>query len=385
MPCTNVCWKGWPVSLSDVKHQGAAQRMIQRAFIRERTPHAYLFHGPDGVGKEMLACGLAGLLLCGNPIDHECPGDETEDLGLERLRNGCGSCEECRLVSAGTHPDLHLVYRQLNRDHPDPEVRRRKGLDLGVDVLRHFVIERVILTPARGRAKVFVIREADRITPQAQNALLKTLEEPPGTTFIILLVQALDRMLPTTQSRCQIVRFGALPTEFVRARLAELRPDLPSAQVTWYARCSDGSLGAALENADDELFVLNRKVIETLGRCGNQGGDDIVKAWTEESKALGDRYRRRDPEITDTEATRRGFKALFRLAATFCSDVLRYSTGDPSSVVNAGLQGQIDRTATSVTPTLAADRINRIALAERQLDLNANTQLCIEALIDDLT
>jgi DNA polymerase-3 subunit delta' len=95
------------------------------------------------------------------------------------------------------------VHRYLIKEHPESDVRKRKGLEISVDVLRHFVIERTALTPIRGRAKVFVIREADSMTTQAQNALLKTLEEPPGPTFIILLVSALDGLLPTTLSRCQ--------------------------------------------------------------------------------------------------------------------------------------------------------------------------------------
>ncbi len=372
------------MSLSDVRHQTTAQRFVQRAYLRQRTPHAYLFHGPDGVGKETFATGLAELILCADPIDQDCSGGDEDDIGLARLRRGCGECEDCRLVAAGTHPDLHLIHRQLIRDHPDPEVRRRKGLELGIDVLRHFVMEPVIHTPSRGRAKIFIVREADRITPQAQNALLKTLEEPPGTTFIILLVRALDRMLPTTQSRCQIVRFGSLPTEFVRTRLAELRPELRPAQVAWYARCGHGSLGATVESTEDELYALNERILETMEFSKKRRTDSVVTQWTEESKALGDRYRRRDPDITDTEATRRGFKTLLHLTATFYADILRCGSGDSSNLVNNAMEKQIEQATSVINTATAADRINRIALTERQLDLNANTQLCIETLIDDL-
>lgn len=386
------------MSLSDVAHQGFAHRLIQRAVSGNRVPHAYLFHGPDGVGKEKLALGLAELLLCGEPVNRSVDRSQTDTIGLEQLRVGCGKCEDCRMVTAETHPDLHLVYRQLNRMHPDSAVRKRKALDIGVDVLRQFVIEKVHLTPARGRAKVFVIREADRITPQAQNALLKTLEEPPDATVLILLVTALDRLLPTTLSRCQVVRFDALPMEFVHAKLATLLPDVPAERIKWYARCSGGSLGRALQYAGDNLYDLNQRLLEGFAqpghaerRKGRAAGPasgarngSLAKLWTDESKSLGERYRKRDPDITETEASRRGLKSIFQLAAEWYADILRAGSSDESTIVNKHWTAQIQRAAESVDAERGIEAVNRIARAERQLDLNANTQLCIEALLVDL-
>ncbi len=83
--------------------------MIQRAVSGDRVPHAYLFHGPDGVGKERLALGLAELLLCAEPMNRSVEGGQTNAIGLEQLRVGCGKCADCRMVAAETHPDLHLV------------------------------------------------------------------------------------------------------------------------------------------------------------------------------------------------------------------------------------------------------------------------------------
>jgi DNA polymerase-3 subunit delta' len=394
------------VSLADVRHQGHAQKVLQRAITGDRVHHAYIFHGPDGVGKEMLARGLAQFLLCSQPIDRSVGEADVEALGVDRLLIGCGHCDDCRPVATQSHPDLHLIYRQLNREHPDPTIRRRKGLDIGVDVLRHFVIDRVGLTPARGRAKLFIIREADRITPQAQNALLKTLEEPPGATVIVLLVSALDRLLPTTLSRCQVVRFDPLPKDFTRGKLAELLPDMPSEQVEWYAACCDGSLGLAMERAEDEWFELNQRLLDGLARLDPGTISDAVKAWTDESKGLGSGCRKRDPDITDTEATRRGLKAIFFLAATYYADVLRVSSATPgrrrravptpdvapplvggtpqSDIVNAPWHAQIERAAQHVDAERAGDAISRITQAERQLDLNANTQLVLETLLTEL-
>lgn len=373
------------MSLVEVKHQGAAQQRIQRALALGRVPHAYVLHGPDGVGKEMFAAAVAQLLLCELP--KECALDEREaaDVGIDQLRTACGDCDDCRMIRAGTHPDLHLIYRQLNRDHPDPLVRKRKGLDLGVDVLRHFLMDKVYLTPARGRAKVFVVREADRITTQAQNALLKTLEEPPGTTYLMLLVRSLDRMLPTTLSRCQLLEFAALPTAFVQSTLRTVRHDLSDEQVTWYASFAEGSVGRALSAADDDLIAVNQRVVDHLIHLHETRGDVIAAAWTEQAKALGSVFRKRDPEITDTEATRRGLLTIFHLAANWFADVLRVSSCDEAaSIVNASFVEELERAGQQVDTEAAAERINRIASAERNLHLNANTQLVVEALVGEL-
>jgi DNA polymerase III subunit delta' len=467
------------MSLADVQFQTRAHRLIQRAIARERVPHAYIFHGPDGVGKELLARGLAQLLLCEQPIEHQVKTTDPLSRFLDVMRTGCGQCEDCRLVAAGTHPDWHLIYRQLNRDHPDPVIRRRKALEIGVDVLRHFVIEKVGHTPMRGRAKVFVIREADRITPQAQNALLKTLEEPPGTTFIILLVSSLDRLLATTLSRCQLIGFDSLPTAFVRGQLGGQRPDVPADHLDWYASIAEGRIGAAIEAVDDELYDVNDRLVAALapsdkararsGRGASPGPSEFdgsrlnspatVKLWTDLAGELGTRYRKRDPEISTTEATRRGLKALLSLAAAWYADVLRVQAGggglaasgaqqldaaepedEPSSersvddapdesmglfagmsavlpnaahdsrpasktgrqgvakpVADAGPEhgeGQrlinrkwktaLDELGSAMSSEAAVDAVRRIAHAEHQLDLNANTQLVVEVLLNDL-
>lgn len=356
------------MSLSEVRHQGVALRRIQRALSRDRVPHAYLFHGPEGVGKETMARGLAQLLLCSEPIERELGINEAGAVGLEHVREGCGRCTDCGMVTAETHPDFHLIYRQLHRNHPESKVRKLKGLELVIDVLRHFVIDKVGLTPLRGRAKVFVIRGAGEMNEEAQNALLKTLEEPPGTTHIILLVSALDRLLPTTLSRCQLVRFDGLPERFIQGKLHELRRELSAERIEWYSRCGEGSLGRALEYADDELFELYQRLGESLARLGDPRGSSVVKGWTDESAALGERYRKRDPDITDAEATRRGLATVFQLAAGWYADVLR-SCADAAQAIDV---------------ESAAAAINRLAEAQRHLDLNANTQLILEALVGDL-
>ncbi len=366
------------MSLGDVLYQSHAQRMVQRAISRDRVAHAYVFHGPDGVGKERFAIALAELLLCPDPVDRSIDGAAVDAVGAAQLRTGCGTCEDCQAVANGEHPDLHLVFRQLGRQHPDPTVRKRKALDIGVDVLRHFVMERVVRTPIRGRVKVFIIREADRLTVQAQNALLKTLEEPPGATVLMLLVTSLDKLLPTTLSRVQIVRFDALPTDFVRTRLTELQPDLSAEQVEWYACHGGGSIGSATHAVAMDLRGLAGRVATSMAKVTGGRSDLEAKSWIDESKSLGAVFRADDPDITDTEAGRRGLKQVMRLAADWYRDALRDVSGADPKRGSAG-------TGTTIPTTDLIDSISRIVRAERELDLNANTQLCLDTLVNDLT
>ena len=116
------------MSLFDVRHQARALRVLLRAMSAGRMPHAYIFAGPEGVGKEMLADRLARRLLCGAPIDRPLPPELAADLPGGRVPDACGVCDDCRIAAAGTHPDLHLVHRQLSRQHPDAAVRKQQAV-----------------------------------------------------------------------------------------------------------------------------------------------------------------------------------------------------------------------------------------------------------------
>lgn len=370
------------MSFAEVKHQAEAQRRLQRFIARERTPHAYIFQGPDGVGKERLAREFARQLLCANPVRREFPATEAASVGVESLSDGCGQCEDCRLVSADSHPDLQLIYRQLNRHHPDATVRGRTGLELGIDVIRHFLISAVGLTPSRGRARVFLIREAHLMNVEAQNALLKTLEEPPGPSYLILLTSAVDRLLATTLSRCQLVRFGALPVEFVHQLLTKATPALSPAEAEWYAALAGGSIGRAMECVGQDLHRINETVIESLTRPST-AGRSIVDAWDDLRDRLAARLRKTDSEITDTEATRRALKTIFLLTATWQADLLRAASGLPPLVNRARtVEASRQAGATGVGPIIR--RMARIVYAERALDHNVHPQLCVEVLSAEL-
>ncbi len=369
------------MSIFDVQHQARAHRLIQRALAGDRVPHAYIFYGPEGVGREKFADRLARIHLCDRPVQMD-PGEVPDFTDwTEALLDACGACDACLLTEAQTHPDLHLIYRELIKHHPDAAVRGRKGIDLGVDVIREFVIDRVGLKPYLGKAKVFIVREAETMTNAAQDALLKTLEEPPGTTFLILIVSALEAMLPTTRSRCQLIPFGLLPTAFIDERLTSTVEDASEEQARWCAGVAAGSLGVALRHLEDGLIDHNNRLAEMLFNLPQASPTELSPAIIDQAKELGDHYRKRDKDISDTEARRRGLKSLLGLMSNWYRDVLTLSVGAAAEPVNVAHREQLNHLADSLSVHGAQQAVRAIATAERQLDLNANVQLCIDGLM----
>ncbi len=337
-----------------VKHQDSAQGQLEHALAQSRVPHAYLFHGPDGVGKETLAMAFAAALL-----EHDGRGE------------------------IASHADVHLIYRELIRYHAKPELRKQTARELSVHVVRQFIVEPAELTSMQGKGKVFLVREAHLMNVQAQNALLKTLEEPPDKTFFVLLVSRLDRLLATTRSRCQVVSFDSLPTDFVRAKLAELRPKLGEEEVAWCAMSADGRIGVAVRYADDEFFAPAMHAVEAIVGLQRMASGAVAKQWMEGAKAVGSKFKARDKEITETEALRRGLKEMFHWAADWYADWLR-SLDTNLALVYSRFEDRTRALAESVGVKPCASAIARLARAELHLDSNANPQLAVEDLINDL-
>lgn len=395
------------MSIFEVQHQPRAHRVIQRALASHRMPHAYLFAGPDGVGREMLAVRLAQVMLCQSPASVPTPADAaladeppvapgSSDRRVaasprhlvESCQDACGECDDCRLVHAGTHPDLFVVHRQLNREHPDTTIRKQKALNISVEVIRHFVIDRVARRPMRGRAKFFIIREAERMSEAAQNSLLKTLEEPPPDTFIVLVTSAADRMLPTTKSRCQPVVFQPLPVAFVAQRLEALRPDTPADEREFVARHSGGSLGTALRLIDDGLFALKRawgdKLVELLNPPRGFAPHLLAQPFINDAKTIGKQAAERDPDMSDTDATRVGLQALLAALAGFYQDAQRQAAGAAVEQVNGDQPRVIDAIVRTQPPARIIAALQQINQADAAISRNAALELTMETTFIEL-
>jgi len=219
------------VAFSQLLGQESAVATLERALASGRVHHAYRFEGPAGVGKELAAFALARALVC--------------DRG-----GGCGACSAChRAVTLSgdephvpLHPDVVLLGRGLYRGLLGGSSNEATGIS--VEQVRRIVLARVGFPPHEGRALVFIVRDADEITVQAANALLKTLEEPHERTHFVLLTSRPSRLLDTIRSRTLPVRFAPLADRVVAA-LLEARGLDPAV-----APLAQGSASLAFELAD---------------------------------------------------------------------------------------------------------------------------------------
>lgn len=371
---------------SQVQHQERALSLIRRALRSGRRHHAFLFDGPEGVGKELTARALAAAQLCEQP--DRAPEDDA-----------CGVCTACELFKAGTHSDFHVVHRELHTRHPDRSVRNTRGLFLTVDVVRHFLLEPASLSPSRGRARLFVIRDAERMNPGAQNALLKTLEEPPGRTALILVTSAAGRLLETIRSRCQRIPFERLPRPFVETSLKEAGVAADDAAAL--AALSEGGLGLALRW--DRVKLLDR--ISDVEQAWASLGDisAFAKQLDDSAKALGTALQTPDEHgedesadieesgpVDDTDARRAGMKLLLMLLSAALRDALvsEISAGSAPLLLPraASLRNRIARKFSAEHIELTLDAISQTeARIDRNVALPATCEWLAVAIHDPAT
>jgi DNA polymerase-3 subunit delta' len=240
-----------PPLLQTLLAQDTARATLERALARQRVHHAYLFDGPEGVGKERAALGLAQALVC----ERRAP-----DGGA-----ACGQCSACQRVTVRgadarpLHPDVVLLERGL---YLPEQIGRRTAetQDLSIDQVRTLVLARAAFAPHEGKARVFIVRRAEELSIGAANALLKTLEEPGDRTHFILLSSRAESLLPTIRSRTQRVRFGPLPRDIVEHLLVlgGTKPEDASA----VAKLADGSMAAATSLADPEATAEREAFVD---------------------------------------------------------------------------------------------------------------------------
>jgi DNA polymerase III subunit delta' len=309
-------------------------RQLQRARGAGRLPHALLVAGPAGVGKRLLADLLAGSLLCGSPGPDGRP---------------CGSCQDCRLLRAGTHPDLVRVG-------PDPE---GKSDEIRVGSIRDLV-ESEGLTPTRGRQKVIAIDPADRMNPSAANALLKTLEEPaPGTLFCLVTERAY--LLPATvRSRCQRLVLG-LPDE--GQALGWLAARIQAGDAGLLLRLAHGAPLRALDLADQTLLARRDTAFDGFLAVGQGGRDPVAEA-----QAWGDLA----PRVS------------LEWLGGWVSDLLRLAIASGAGYLsNPDKRAALLQLAGRLDPLAGHRYLQRVLRARASQDSPLNPQLLHESLLID--
>ncbi|MCD7778636.1 MAG: DNA polymerase III subunit delta', partial [Clostridiales bacterium] len=292
---------------------------------------AYIFDGAFGTGKKTLAKAFAKSLQC-------------EKGGVLP----CGECFSCRSLDSGENPDVYFVSSEKAA--------------IGVDLMRDEVIERAKTKPYRSKYKIFIIEEAEKLTEQAQNSILKTIEEPPPYGVFILLTTNHNTFLPTILSRCVLIRLKGLHSDVIERELS-LR-GIEESKSRLLACCSGGSLGEALRlSEDDEFFSLREKAAGLPGRI-------------EETDLMG-LY---DISADIISADKR-LKDLLNLLYLFYRDLLVYKTAGEMGVIQKDYLGVIE----DLCGRISLKRLLRGAKAaeETKIDIkmNVNKQLSIEQML----
>ena len=331
----------------DIHGQKAAVAVLRNALTRDRLAHAYLFIGPAGVGKKQTALALAHAVLC-----------------TDALNEGCGICAACVLVAVGTHPDLIVVK---------PEAGRQS---VSIDQVR--TLQRLLsLRAVHGRKKIAILEDAHLLTPPAQSALLKIVEEPPGDALLILLTLNSATLSRPLLSRCQQVRFAPLPTAVVEDLLVRTQEKDPSTAHA-LALYSRGSIGQALA-LDPEVFTEERRYVEEeLQKLASSsfGALSRFADWL-----VADRVRKSAKNVESTGERSSGSDRL-AIVLSWYEEVLRYALLGADGVVrHQECLAAIAQLAAQQGPDGALRQLSAVYDTMQALGRNANRQLAVEDML----
>ena len=371
------------MALNDVFCQEGAIWLLQRAFAAGRVPHAYIFAGPEGVGKFKTAAEWARLLLCRNPVVEK--GGPQTPRGADWAES-CGSCESCRALAADAHPDFNTVYKELIEFTKDGK-GKKPPLDLPIDVIREFLIEKVATRPTLSDRKVFIVSEAEKLNISSQNSLLKVLEEPPKYCCIILLCTRMEQLLPTTKSRCQVVRFGPIDEEIILGKLKEM--GIGQDQCRYFARLAQGSLGlahqwTALELAEANLYQTKKEMVASVVGLEFADIPEYAEKLQAKSKKLAAAWATIEPSTSRTDINRKAAKSLVGIVISVLYDAMKLNVTPNEPLINFDQKGLIESLAARLGPEPLAEKIADCYRMLRWIEAAVNERLIFEQLLFNL-
>lgn len=325
--------------------------LLRRILQTGRLPGAMLFTGEEGVGKKLFALEIARSLNCREPKDRE----------------GCGKCPACIRIARINYPpstESDDWKGIIWTDHPDVGMVVAPKRLLLVEQMR--LIEREAnYRPYEGKARVFIIDDADKLNDSSANALLKVLEEPPETSHIILLTSRPAMLLPTIRSRCQVIRFSPLePAEIERHLVENKLATAAQARIT--ARVSRGSLGRAVEQDFDEYLTQREAMLRVL-RALAAGNDrtELLKS----------------AEDLNSAGVKDEFEIRLDILETLIRDAWMLALNAPDDgVVNQDLLSGLKKIAKSLDGTRPGRWISQIEEMREQLVVNINRKASTDAL-----
>ncbi|MDQ4055401.1 MAG: DNA polymerase III subunit delta' [Actinomycetota bacterium] len=362
--------------------QRRAAETLRTAVTGHGMSHAWLFTGPPGSGRSNAAVAFAAALQC--------------------EQAGCNECHECHTVLAGSHADVAVI--------------RTQKLSIGVDEVRDLV-RRSALTPVGRRWQILIVEDADRLTEQACNALLKAIEEPTPRTVWMLCAPTVEDVLPTIRSRCRQLTLSTPTAEEVAAFLVRTE-GVSAALASYAARASQGHIGRARALARDEATRNRRREVvaiptrlTSLGACMT-AATNLAEVTKEEADALtgdldaveksdldatygvverGRRPREYAPALANlergqkTRAKRRHLDVVDRSLMDLVSvyrDAIALALGAPGALVNEEIRGAVTEVAGAGTPELNLRRIGWIFEArEQMLEFNVPVALALESMM----
>ena len=324
--------------------QSRAVSLLERSLEREALAHAYLFVGPHQVGKMTLALNLAQALNC------------------EAGERPCGECASCQRIGSAKHVDVQIIGLNQNGDSGSEKPR----VEIGIDRIREMQ-HSASLPPFEGKCKVFVIDGAERLSIEAANCLLKTLEEPVGKVLFILLA-ADDRLLPPTViSRCQRMELAPLPSGEVEEALVRrwgIEPQLAKL----LARLSHGCLGWALSATFDSSRLQQRT--EKLERLV-----EVVKPDYEERFAYAAQLAAQFSQSRDS------VQEVLDLWVDWWRDLMLVKVGCSEAITNVDMVATLEEMSQGCRLEQIRSFIDSLQAAKEQLGQNANPRLVLEVLM----
>lgn len=327
---------------SEVINQSRAKEVLNRGISQDRVAHAYLFYGPDGVGKRAVALAFAQSLQC-----------------LNEEKRPCNECNACRKVSRMLHPDVHLLFPYPNDADPADIGMRIKRLGenpyVPVDYVRRpsltdstkvsnkqaiYTVARInedlrramSFKPVEGRYKITILTDVEAMRQEAANAFLKLLEEPGPATLFVLITSRPDKVLPTITSRCQQLRFDPLSNQDIEEALVQ-RMGLEANKASTLSRMANGSYTRALDLADNEELLESRQLILEYLRFSYTQNTDKLSDVIEQLNALG----------------RERLKGVLLLMISWIRDLMLFRTvGDDTLMINLDQKESIERFCNNV-------------------------------------
>lgn len=329
---------------------------FRRAVSRGRLASSFLFVGPEGVGKRAFALRLAQALLC--------------NARPEADLDPCETCPACRQVAAGSHPDVHVVAKPAEKSSLPLDLLVGPRENRGREGLCH----EISLRPYSGKRRFAVIDDADYLYAEGANALLKTLEEPPPRSVLVLIGTSPAKQLPTIRSRCQLVRFGRLPEETVARLLRrEGMLDDPHKADELAPHC-EGSLARALELNDPDLWSFRGTLFARLAET-ELDTIGLAKEVTSLVNAAG----------KAAPPRRARLRQIVRFATDFYRQLLLAQSGADSGAEETLQQLAHQALAAEASKgQQALFRLERCLEAAEQIERNANQTTLIECWLDDL-